>query len=66
MLIKDLRQIARNRRKAMANASVLVPFWPQLRYSHGVPMFRMKEAAELLGVSYDTMRRWAEAARTRR
>jgi len=26
-------------------------------------MYRMKEAAELLGVSYDTMRRWAEAGR---
>ena len=26
-------------------------------------MFRIKEAAVLLGVSYDTMRRWAEAGR---
>ena len=34
-----------------------------MRYSHGVPTFRIKEAAALLGVSYDTMRRWAEDGR---
>jgi molybdopterin-binding protein len=28
-----------------------------------MPTFRIKEAAALLGVSYDTMRRWAEAGR---
>jgi molybdopterin-binding protein len=28
-----------------------------------VPTFRIKEAAELLGVSYDTVRRWAEDGR---
>jgi len=28
-----------------------------------VPVFRVKEAAALLGVSYDTMRRWAEDGR---
>jgi molybdopterin-binding protein len=28
-----------------------------------VPAFRIKEAAALLGVSYDTMRRWAESGR---
>jgi molybdopterin-binding protein len=28
-----------------------------------VPTFRIKEAAALLGVSYDTMRRWAEGGR---
>jgi len=28
-----------------------------------VPTFRIKEAAALLGVSYDTMRRWAEDGR---
>ena len=28
--------------------------------------FRIKEAAELLGVSYDTMRRWAEGGRIER
>jgi excisionase family DNA binding protein len=26
-------------------------------------MFRIKEAAALLGVSYDTMRRWSEGGR---
>ena len=34
-----------------------------MRYSRGVPTFRIKEAAALLGVSYDTMRRWAEDGR---
>jgi len=34
-----------------------------VRYSHRVPTFRIKEAAALLGVSYDTMRRWAEEGR---
>ena len=34
-----------------------------MRYSHRVPTFRIKEAAALLGVSYDTMRRWAEDGR---
>jgi len=34
-----------------------------LRYSHIVPVFRIREAAELLGVSYDTMLRWAESGR---
>ena len=34
-----------------------------MRYSHRVPTFRIKEAAALLGVSYDTMRRWAEEGR---
>ena len=28
-----------------------------------MPTFRIKEAAALLGVSYDTMRRWAEGGR---
>jgi molybdopterin-binding protein len=28
-----------------------------------VPTFRIKEAADLLGVSYDTVRRWAESGR---
>jgi molybdopterin-binding protein len=28
-----------------------------------VPTFRIKEAAALMGVSYDTMRRWAESGR---
>ncbi len=30
---------------------------------HLVPMFRIKEAAELLGVSDDTVRRWADGGR---
>jgi molybdopterin-binding protein len=34
-----------------------------LRYSRGVPTFRIREAAALLGVSPDTMRRWAESGR---
>jgi excisionase family DNA binding protein len=41
----------------------VLPCWPQVRYSHGVPTFRIREAAALLGVSSDTMRRWAEAGR---
>ena len=28
-----------------------------------MPTFRIKEAADLLGVSYDTVRRWAESGR---
>ena len=34
-----------------------------LRYSRSVPVFRMKDAADLLGVSYDTMLRWADGGR---
>jgi molybdopterin-binding protein len=37
---------------------------PHLRTESGlVEMFRIREAAELLGVSDDTMRRWADAGR---
>jgi molybdopterin-binding protein len=32
-------------------------------YSPAVPTFRIKEAADLLGVSTDTVRRWAEGGR---
>ncbi|MDT4977858.1 MAG: hypothetical protein QOG98_3616 [Pseudonocardiales bacterium] len=32
-------------------------------YSTRVPNFRIREAAELLGVSDDTLRRWADAGR---
>ena len=32
---------------------------PHLRYSRKVPTYRIKEAASLLGVSADTLRRWA-------
>jgi len=31
-----------------------------------VPTFRIKEAADLLGVSYDTVRRWADGGRIER
>jgi len=31
-----------------------------------VPTFRIKEAADLLGVSYDTLRRWADSGRIER
>jgi molybdopterin-binding protein len=34
-----------------------------LRYSRWVPVFRIREAADLLGVSYDTMLRWADSGR---
>jgi molybdopterin-binding protein len=34
-----------------------------VRYRHIVPTYRIKEAAALLGVSDDTMRRWVEAER---
>ena len=35
----------------------------RLRYSHSVPVYRIREAADLLGVSYDTMLRWADSGR---
>jgi len=34
-----------------------------LRYSRNVPVYRIREAADLLGVSYDTMLRWADSGR---
>jgi molybdopterin-binding protein len=34
-----------------------------LRYSRSMPTFRIKEAASLLGVSADTLRRWADGGR---
>jgi molybdopterin-binding protein len=34
-----------------------------LRYSRCMPVFRIREAADLLGVSYDTMLRWADSGR---
>ena len=36
---------------------------PCLRKIAAVPTFRVREAAELLGVSDDTVRRWADAGR---
>jgi molybdopterin-binding protein len=42
------------------------PVGNYLGYSHCVPVFRMREAADLLGVSYDTMLRWADSGRIRK
>ena len=36
---------------------------PQVRHDAGVSTYRVAEAAELLGVSDDTVRRWLEAGR---
>ena len=36
---------------------------PRLRYGRKMPRFRIKQAASLLGVSTDTMRRWADQGR---
>ena len=36
---------------------------PGLAYDARVPTFRIRQAAELLGVSDDTVRRWAESGR---
>jgi excisionase family DNA binding protein len=36
---------------------------PGLGYSHRMPTFRIKKAARLLGVSTDTLRRWADRGR---
>jgi molybdopterin-binding protein len=38
-------------------------FLPHPRYSRNMPTFRIKEAARLLGVSTDTVRRWADGGR---
>jgi molybdopterin-binding protein len=35
----------------------------RLRYSRSVAVFRIREAADLLGVSYDTLLRWADSGR---
>ncbi len=34
-----------------------------LHYSRRMPTFRIREAADLLGISADTLRRWAEGGR---
>jgi molybdopterin-binding protein len=36
---------------------------PHLHYSRRMPTFRIKEAANLLGISDDTLRRWADGGR---
>lgn len=38
-------------------------FGPHLRHTSPVTVYRIAEAAELLGVSDDTLRRWIEAGR---
>jgi molybdopterin-binding protein len=58
-----ITQIRLKQGRTEADAVGMLPSQPYVRYSHGVPMFRIKEAAALLGVSYDTMRRWAEDGR---
>jgi molybdopterin-binding protein len=40
-----------------------VALCPHVRHSSDVSTYRIAEAAELLGVSDDTMRRWVEAGR---
>lgn len=40
-----------------------MPFVPHLRQAYGVSTYRILEAAELLGVSDDTLRRWIDAGR---
>ena len=44
----------------------LIPFLltlPQMRHHRSVTAYRIAEAADLLGVSDDTVRRWADAGR---
>jgi molybdopterin-binding protein len=38
---------------------------PQMRQTGSMPAYRVAEAADLLGVSDDTLRRWVEAGRVR-
>ncbi len=38
-------------------------FGPQMRHNHGVSTYRIADAAELLGVSDDTLRRWIDQGR---
>jgi molybdopterin-binding protein len=52
-------------RSAQAGSGAVVTInWRRMcGYSRAVPTFRIREAAELLGVSDDTVRRWADAGR---
>jgi molybdopterin-binding protein len=50
-------------RLAAATAAVSLVWSPQLRQDGGVPLYRVAEAADLLGVSNDTLRRWIDAGR---
>ncbi len=45
------------------NAPAVAGRKTQLSYSHLVPTFRIREAANLLGISDDTLRRWADGGR---
>lgn len=40
-----------------------MPLLPQVRHTGSVSTYRVAEAAEILGVSDDTLRRWVEAGR---
>jgi molybdopterin-binding protein len=44
-------------------ADSCVPIGPQLRFNVSVMTYRIAEAAEILGVSDDTVRRWIDAGR---
>jgi excisionase family DNA binding protein len=39
------------------------PWQPQMRHTSRVSIYRVAEAADLLGVSNDTLRRWIDAGR---
>jgi molybdopterin-binding protein len=53
------------RRRALTGAYAVADGESQkhLHYSRRVPTFRIREAANLLGISPDTLRRWAESGR---
>jgi excisionase family DNA binding protein len=51
------------RRADAPAAEVCQPAGSRLRYGRHMPTFRIKQAASLLGVSTDTLRRWADQGR---